>query len=305
MPIDFNPNPYLAVRQAFDAPWPGPRGPRIDLHRGELAVTIYPEDGCRMTSLTVRGFELLRQWNPARRAFQYGCFPMVPWVGRMRDGALLVAGKAYPLPINKPPHALHGMACFGPWRTLVAHETMAEFEFSLGSPWPWTGRVTYRVELHDDALKTTLEITTDGEPFPAAAGWHPWFAKWIGDAAYVATAPIGAAEDQLRVAFAADWQEEPGADELPTGRRIAVREGPRDDCFGFNDGLRASLLWPGKVQLDVMSPASRLVVFDKQADATCVNPMSGPPDGVNTCPRRVTRDDPLSVWSEWRFAAST
>ena len=301
MDTDFDLNPYFAVRQAFDAPWPGPRGPRIDLRSGELAATIYPEDGCRMTSLRVRGFELLRQWNPNRRAFQYGCFPMVPWVGRMRNGVLLVAGKEYSLPVNKPPHALHGMACFGAWQTLVADEATAEFEFSLGQPWPWAGRVRQRIALSEDALKTTLSISTDDEAFPAAAGWHPWFAKWIGDAADVATTPIGAAEDQLQVAFAADWQEEPGSDELPTGRRIAVRKGPWDDCFGFNDGVRASLRWPGKVGLDVTSPASRLVVFDKQADATCVNPMSGPPDGVNTCPRQVTRNDPLVLSAVWRI----
>ncbi|WP_218122708.1 hypothetical protein [Propionivibrio dicarboxylicus] len=95
MAIVFDPNPYLAVRQAFDAPWPGRRGPRIDLRCGELAATIYPEDGCRITSLTAYGFELLRQWNPNRRAFQYGCFPIVPWVGRMRAGMLRFAGKDY------------------------------------------------------------------------------------------------------------------------------------------------------------------------------------------------------------------
>lgn len=301
MDTPFDPSPYFAVRQAFDAPWPGPRGPRIALRRGELAVTIHPEDGCRMTSLTARGFELLRQWNPHRRAFQYGCFPMVPWVGRLRNGALLAAGKAYSLPVNKPPHALHGMACFGAWRTLVADEAVAEFEFSLGQPWPWAGRVRQRIELGEDALTTTLTISTDGETFPAAAGWHPWFAKWIGDTAYVATAPIGAADEQLQIAFAADWQEEGGADELPTGRRIAVRQGPWDDCFGFNDGVGVSLRWPGKLQLEVTSPASRLVLFDKQPDAACVNPMSGPPDGVNTCPRLVTRNDPLVLSAVWRI----
>ncbi len=301
MTTNFDPNPYLAIRQAFDAPWPGPRGPRIALRRGDLAATIYPDDGCRITSLRARGFELLRQWNPNRRAFQYGCFPMVPWVGRLRAGRLCFAANEYPLPVNKPPHALHGMACFAPWRTLFADESVAEFEFTLGQPWPWAGRVRQRIALGEDALTTTLTISTDGEEFPAAAGWHPWFAKWIGDAAYVATAPVGAAGDQLQLAFAADWQEEPGADELPSGRRIAVRSGPWDDCFGFNDGVRASLHWPGKMTLEVTSPASRLVVFDKQADAACVNPMSGPPDGVNTCPRLVIRNDPLVLSAVWRI----
>ncbi|SDH73456.1 hypothetical protein [Propionivibrio dicarboxylicus] len=205
------------------------------------------------------------------------------------------------MPVNKPPHALHGTACFGAWRTIAANGTMAEFEFALGDPWPWAGRVTQRIELVDDSLNLTLTIETEGEPFPAAAGWHPWFAKWIGDAAYVATAPVGNAGERLQVAFSADWQEEPRPDDLPTGQRIAVCEGPWDDCFGFDDGLQASLSWPGKIRLGMTSPASRLVVFDKQPDATCVNPMSGPPDGVNTCPRLVTIRDPLVVSSALKF----
>lgn len=300
-----NSNPYLAVRQAFDAPWPGPRGQRIELSNGKLTATIFPEDGCRITSFIAYGLELLRQWNPGRRAFQYGCFPMIPWVGRMRNGMLLFEGKKYPLPVNKPPHALHGMACFGPWKTTAVTGTLAEFEFTLERPWPWNGRATQRIELVDDSLCLTLQIATDETPFPAAAGWHPWFSKWIGDTAYVATAPIDDTTKCLQVIFSADWQEEPGLDELPTGRLVTVGTGPWDDCFGFNNGLHASLSWPGKMQLDITSPASRLVVFDKQPDATCVNPMSGPPDGVNTEPKIVVVNNPLVVSSIWNIASST
>jgi aldose 1-epimerase len=294
-----DPDPYRAVRQAFDAPWPGPRGEKIDLRCGALSATIYSEDGCRITSLMAHGFELLRQWNSNRRAFQYGCFPMVPWVGRLHAGVLRCAGKDYQLPVNKPPHALHGMACFAPWRTLAATKTSAEFELLLGAPWPRVGSVTQRIELVDESIKLTLSIKTAGDPFPAAGGWHPWFAKWIGETSYVAATPIGDADSQLQIAFPADWQEEPGPDELPTGRQIAVREGPWDDCFGFTDALQASLFWPGKIHLAMTSPAAYLVVFDKQPDATCVNPMSGPPDGVNTKPRLVSVDNPLLVSSVW------
>src|SRR5450830_1582794 len=152
----FDSDPYLAVRQASSAPWPGPRGPRIDLAAGDLAASIHPLDGCRLTSLTVLNSELIRQWAPERGAFEYGSFPMVPWVGRMRDGLLRFEGNEYRLPVNHPPHALHGMAFFGPWSTLTVTDTTAEFAFKLTDPWPWPGVTKQRYELTPEALVMTL-----------------------------------------------------------------------------------------------------------------------------------------------------
>ena len=59
-----DPDPYLAIRQSAGAPWPGPRGPRIDLRAGSLGASVYPQDGCRLTSFTVGDDELIRQWTP-------------------------------------------------------------------------------------------------------------------------------------------------------------------------------------------------------------------------------------------------
>ncbi|MBA1681993.1 hypothetical protein G9H42_31460, partial [Escherichia coli] len=77
-----------------------------------IHLQIYPHDGARITSLKAFGSEVLRQWQPQRRAFQYGCFPMVPWAGRLGNATLNAGGQCYSLPANKPPHALHGMACY-------------------------------------------------------------------------------------------------------------------------------------------------------------------------------------------------
>jgi aldose 1-epimerase len=294
-----NSDPYLAVRQAFDAPWPGPRGDKITLRSANLKAVIYPADGCRLTSLSAFGYELLRQWNPQRKAFQYGCFPMIPWVGRLDSAILNFAGNRYPLPMNKPPHALHGMSCFAPWQTVNKTENSATFVFELDHPWPWRGQVRQTFELSDDSLTITLTVTTDEHAFPAAAGWHPWFAKWTGSTEQVAAAPIGDESDQLRLLFNADWQEEPGDNELPTGKRITPLPGPWDDCFGFNDKMNASLVWPDKVRLDMTSPATAMVIFDKQPDAACVEPLSGPPNSVNSAPQLVSKGSPLIVTTVW------
>ncbi|MFV0548408.1 MAG: aldose 1-epimerase [Limnobaculum xujianqingii] len=292
-------NPYMAVRQAFDAPWAGPRGPKVVLSKGAIKAVIYPEDGCRLTSLNAFGYELLRQWNPQRRAFQYGCFPMIPWVGRMGNAQLEFEGQRYSLPMNKTPHALHGMACFAPWKIIETSADSATFSFKLEHPWPWRGEVIQHFELQEDALLVSLIVKTENESFPAAAGWHPWFAKWTGDTEYVKQAQPGHEDDELQVSFNADWQEEPGDNELPTGKRIEPQPGPWDDCFGFNNGMSATLLWPGKLQLNMSSAAPSMVVFNKQPDAACVEPLSGPPNSVNTAPTIVTMDKPLVIETRW------
>lgn len=292
-------DPYMAVRQAFDVSWPGPRGPKIILSNDSVSVTVYPEDGCRITSLNAFGYELLRQWNPQRKAFQYGCFPMVPWVGRLGNATLVFEGESYALPMNKPPHALHGMSCFSAWQIIETSPTHAIFSMELDSPWPWKGSVTQTIKLDADTLIVSLIIYSNGDKFPAAAGWHPWFSKWIGNTEYVKKAPIGCADDELQVCFNADWQEEAGDNELLTGKRIAIQSGPWDDCFGFNGGMSASLCWPEKVCLDMSSEGNYMVVFNKQQDATCVEPLTGIPNGVNIRADYVTKDNPLEIMTKW------
>jgi aldose 1-epimerase len=38
------------------------------------------------------------------------------------------------------------------------------------------------------------------------------------------------------------------------------------------------------------------VIYDKPVHATCVEPQSGPPDAVNTCPTVIAQGQSLSRW---------
>jgi len=290
---------FLALQQAFDAPWPGPAGDAITLKNSNIEITVYPQDAARMTSLRVFNYELLRQWNSQRRAFQYGSFPLVPWVGRLGNGQLEVNGKIWQLPVNKPPHALHGMACYSEWDIVEQTADSLTLRMMLKEPWPWKGHVIQQIALQDDAVIMQLDIHSDGEIFPASAGWHPWFAKWINAPQDVTGLPI---DEALQLRFMADWQEEPGNNELPTGRHIAPGPGPWDDCFGFNHGISVRLEWPEKIALDISSPSPGLVVFDKQPDATCVNPLTQAPNAINISPEYVTPGKPLTIKTRWQFS---
>ncbi|MFD4696600.1 aldose epimerase family protein [Streptomyces niveus] len=259
----------------------------IRLAAGDAELTIHPANGCRVASLRVGGTELLRQGD------RYGCFPMVPWCGRTAHGRFSDGGVMRQLPLNSPPHAIHGTGRDTSWRTARKGEREAAFTYELADPWPYTGRVTQLFELTDDSLTLTLGVETYDDSFPAQAGWHPWFQRHLDGGT--------ADEDAVRLDFSPAWQEERGEDHLPTGRRVDPRPGPWDDCFGMPDGVDATLTWPGRLELKVTSNAEWVVVYDEQAEAVCVEPQTGPPNGLNTAPRLVTPIDPLEIRTTWAW----
>ncbi|MEU9607928.1 aldose 1-epimerase [Streptomyces sp. NPDC048057] len=254
----------------------------VRLTAGDAQLTIDPRNGCRIAGLTIGGTEVLRQGE------RYGSFPMVPWCGRVDHGRFRNGADLHELPINAEPHAIHGTGRDTAWRTRRAGDAEAAFTYELAAPWPSPGRVTQLFELTETALTLTLGVEAYEDSFPAQAGWHPWFLRTIGGA-------------DVRIGFDAAWQEERGDDHLPTGRRIDPKPGPWDDCFGMPDGVDVTLTWPGQLELKVTSRAEWVVVYDEQAEAVCVEPQSGPPNGLNTLPRLVTPIDPLEVSTTWTW----
>ncbi|SED90613.1 aldose 1-epimerase [Streptomyces sp. 3213] len=254
----------------------------ITLTAGDAEVTVQPGNGGRIGGLRVGGTELLRQGE------RFGCFPMVPWCGRIRDGRFLDGGTVHQMPLNSPPHAIHGTVRDGAWRTARRSADETVITYDLVEPWPFPGRVTQAVALTGDSLTLTMAIEAYGDSFPAQIGWHPWFNRNLGG------------EDVL-VDFSPAWQEERGDDHLPTGNRIDVKPGPWDDCFGMPDGVDVTLTWPGQLALKVTSPEQWVVVYDEQEAAVCVEPQTGPPNGLNTLPRLVTPIEPLEATMTWAW----
>ncbi|MFI1337060.1 aldose 1-epimerase [Streptomyces sp. NPDC020845] len=262
----------------------------VRLSAGDVELTVAPDNGCRVASLRIDGTELLRQ-GP-----RFGSFPMVPWCGRVELGRFRTGGRSHQLPVNAPPHAIHGTGREVAWRTISADTTAAAFAYDLADPWPYSGRVSQTFQLTPDSLTTTMSVETEGDSFPAQAGWHPWFLRDLGE-----EAADGAGGGEAEISFQPEWQEERGENHLPTGRRIEPRPGPWDDCFGMPDGVDVTLTWPGRLELKVTSRSEWVVVYDEQAEAVCVEPQSGPPNGLNTLPRLVTPIDPLEMSMTWSW----
>ncbi|MFI0503280.1 aldose 1-epimerase [Streptomyces albogriseolus] len=254
----------------------------ITLTAGDAEVDVLPGNGGRVGGLRLGGVELLRQGE------RYGCFPMVPWCGRLRDGRFRDGATVRQMPLNAPPHAIHGTVRNAPWRTARTSTDEAVLTYDLTDPWPYPGRVTQQVALTEESLTLTMSVETHGSSFPAQLGWHPWFLRNLGG-------------EDVTLGFEPAWQEERGEDHLPTGRRVDPRPGPWDDCFGMPGGVDVTLTWPGQLRLKVTSREEWVVVYDEQAEAVCVEPQTGPPDGLNTHPRLVTPLEPLEASTTWTW----
>jgi len=255
------------------------------LSAGGATVTVLPENGCRIGSLTVDGVELLRQGS------HYGAFPMVPWCGRTENGRFRNGGTVHQMPLDAGPHAIHGTGRNTAWQSAPgATDTTAGFYYDLAEPWPYPGRVTQLFELDENAVTLTLGVETYGDSFPAQAGWHPWFLRNLGQGG-----------QDAEPSFTPGWQEERGENHLPTGRRTDPKPRPWDDCFGMPDGVDVTLTWPGELRLRVTSPAEWVVLYDEQPEAVCVEPQSGPPNGLNSLPHLVTPIEPLEISTTWTW----
>ena len=281
----------LNLMQAFDTKWPGPSGTTLKLSSKDLELCLDPKDGCRILNLKYKGVEILRQHDASKRAFQYGCFPMIPWVGRMKNGDIHFNGKTYHLYQNKGLNAMHGLAHFRDWQVLEQSDSTLVLCYELKYPWPFKGKIFYKLHIKENTLSLKLKAISDGDIFPASLGWHPWFLK----------DPMHKGIDCLDVIFNAKTMEEI-VDELPTTRRIAVHEGPYDDCFNYdNFDANAILSYKDSFKVKITSNCPALIIFDKQEDATCVNTMTGVPNDVNTDPKLVTPVSPLEAIAKLEF----
>jgi len=231
------------------------------LQAGVAKATFEVDHGGRLSSLCVGDLELLV--TSGAETIAYGCYPMAPWAGRIREGRFCWAGREHQLPINLPPHAIHGTVFERPWR-----RQGEQLHVDLGASWPWPGRVCSVLQLLPDGLSWSLEVHAERDPMPVVLGWHPWFRRQL------------ARGGPLEVTFNAAGMMRRDASGITTTEVIDVPEGPWDDCFvGVQRPVK--LRWPGAVTLTIDSDCSHWVVYDEPDHAVCVEPQSGPPDAVN------------------------
>ncbi len=272
------------VSPVDDAQAPMPAGPLHWLRCGELEVALSPEAGGRIAQIRYQGVDWLvgpEDGWPATIA--WGCYPMVPWAGRIRHGRFSFEGKPRVLPINFDAHAIHGVGFSRPWHVDRLEADAASLSLALpeNEYWPFGGVATQVIELMPDSLRLQLEVQAGAHAMPAVLGWHPWFRK------------------PERLEFAPDAMYARDEEGIAIFPPKALKPGPWDDCF---TSRRDVVLERGGQRLTLRSDSDHWVVYDGAAHATCVEPQTGPPDGFTLMPNRLEPGQRLSLNFEMTFA---
>lgn len=262
------------------------------LTAGPTTLRVDRARGGRLVSLVVGGNEVLVQppFGEPADPLLYGSYPMAPFAGRTRGGRFRWGGQVHSVPVNLGGHAIHGTVYDGRWLIEQADDGYLRMRCDLGPRWPFDGYCRQELSLRPNQLDLRLEVHTRNLPFPATAGWHPWFRRKLA---------IGGSVD---IDFDASRWYPLDHDGLPTGQLTdRPPERPWDDCFTAVK-WPVKLTWPGALEMVVISTGSHLVVYDQQPHAVCIEPQSGPPDGLNLDHARlVRRHDPLVIEAALRW----
>jgi aldose 1-epimerase len=250
-------------------------GEMVVLRSGEVIAQIDPIAGGRVVSLIVGGEERIlpkARARPSALATGWGCYPMVPWAGRLSEGRIPVEGGEVRLEQNRPPSSIHGLVFDKSWRVLSQTETAATMTCELrGLGWPFGGEARQTLRLAATQLDLELEVGGYTRAGPAGLGWHPWFARpSAGD--------VEVRVDASRVLVL-------DADLVPTGEVRAVtaiedlREGPplgdrRLDHVYVDSRGPARVRWPDLDLTVEYGDDLRTVVVHTPSHGFCVEPQT-------------------------------
>lgn len=244
---------------------------------GPIVCDIEPRIGARLRQITIDTTPILVAAAPD--VLDWGMYPMVPYAGRVRRAILEFDGASHDLPMNAPPHAIHGTVFDVPWSTVSSDATSMTMEASTGDRWPFPATVTHAVTVTEFAVRCELSIEAHVR-MPVQLGWHPWFAR----------------PDRVTASFASMLQKD--AEGITTLDRVEPASPPVDDCFFEPDA------WPrieiGDVTVEIASDCPWWVRYDAPSGDVCIEPQSGPPNGVNTRPFILEADGRWTRWMEIR-----
>jgi aldose 1-epimerase len=271
---------------------------RVRLVAPGAAVEVDTRWGGRVASWVVGDVELLCRHGEAPQL--WGMYPMAPWPGRLRGNRVERDGRTVEFSPTFQGWAIHGTVLDRPATVVALTQEPAGCRLELVSPlgerWPWAGVVRQVLELRAGWLRTTIAVESDEVTFPAEVGWHPWFRRDLADR------DGNRVGGTAQVDLPATGLLERGSDYLPSGvvRDPADVPGPYDDAFVVPSG-RAAIAWPGALRLDISADVGWYVLFDMLPDAVCLEPQSGPPDGLGPEAALAVPGTPRSATADWRW----
>lgn len=248
---------------------------KVVLTAGMDRLVIDPAAGGRIASLVAGGVERMvtREQAPAAGLDVFwGCFPMVPWCGRLDGGALPDGQYESWLETNLDGHAIHGLAFSRPWTLRDSGPNRVSMTFRLaGLGWNNGGEAWQTLSLRPGRLDLELGLRGLDRSAPVGVGWHPWFRR------------PRAGDLRIRVCSAEEVEQDNRL--IPTGRILPVRGesdlrgGPpigerRLNTVYANTSAPAEIWWPDlHLTISFDHTVGTVVVFTPEA-GVCVEPQT-------------------------------
>jgi aldose 1-epimerase len=242
----------------------------FELHAGALRLSLNPELGGCIAGLWHRDTPILRGMEPAAlsSARQAGCFPLVPYSGRLAYRKFRWKGREHTTRANfdDSPHSLHGVGWLRAWELVSssAVEVVLRYRHVADADWPFEFEATQYFTLSPHSMHVQLVFTnTASQPAPAGVGWHPYFPK--------------RERSRLHIEVSDRWDCDP--------TQLPVRKHPQHGIdsdvshLDFDNGFEG---WKGparirdeKFSLQLTSSLDRLVVYTPpEKPFFCVEPVS-------------------------------
>lgn len=156
----------------------------VKLAAGDLGLELAPHVGGAIARFGLdRSQGYLPLLRPAPEdlhdALDAGCFPLVPFSNRVRDGRFTFAGRQVALSPNMAGqrHPLHGQGWRNPWAVDHAEAMSAELVYRHpAGEWPWAYEARQHFQLDAEGLTIRLSARNLAqEPMPCGLGLHPYF----------------------------------------------------------------------------------------------------------------------------------
>ncbi len=156
----------------------------VTLSTGRLKLTLSPSVGGSISAFEWIDSDevrpILRKCNSqSQNVLDAACFPLVPYVNRIRGGRFSFRGREIRLVPNMPgdPSPLHGQGWLNPWEVEESDRSRAVLSYRHhAGEWPWDYEARQEFRLDERRLSIRLTCRNRShEPMPCGLGQHPYF----------------------------------------------------------------------------------------------------------------------------------
>ena len=156
----------------------------VHLAAGNLRLELSPCVGGAISAFEWTGDggsrPILRKCHtPLEKVLDADCFPLVPYVNRIRGGCFTFRGRTVRLSPNMPgdPSPLHGQGWLNAWAVERHDRSSAVLTYDhQPGEWPWSYSAEQHFSLDEGGLSLRLTCrNTSDEPMPCGLGVHPYF----------------------------------------------------------------------------------------------------------------------------------